>query len=68
MSLEDAFWTAFRRMAQAEDVGVNALAARIDAARDPATGLATAMRLAVLADLERRLADAGPDPGTDQDG
>ena len=54
VTLEDPFWAAFRRMAQAQGLGVNALAERIDARRDAQTGLATAIRLAVLDDLERR--------------
>ena len=66
VSLEDPFWSAFRCMAQAEAIGINALAERIDAARDADTGLATAIRLAVLDDLERRLRRAGT-PGP-QDG
>jgi rhodanese-related sulfurtransferase/predicted DNA-binding ribbon-helix-helix protein len=48
VSLEPAFWEAFRRMAAAEGLSANALAARIDADRAPGTGLATAIRLAVL--------------------
>lgn len=56
VSLEDAFWTAFRRMADRRGLGINALAAEIDDARAPGTGLATALRLAVLADLEARAA------------
>ncbi len=57
VSLEPAFWEAFREIAAAEGRALNALAAEIDAARDPRTGLATAMRLHVLAwyrDPERR--------------
>lgn len=57
VSLEDAFWDAFRGMAAARGLSVNALAAEIDAGRHPETGLASAIRLAVLADLERRLGD-----------
>jgi predicted DNA-binding ribbon-helix-helix protein len=58
VSLEPEFWSAFRRIAADRDMAINALAAEIDDARDPATGLATALRLFVLADLERRLATA----------
>jgi len=54
VSLEPAFWQAFQDMAAAEGVSVNALAARIDGARDD-QGLATAIRLAVLCDLQARL-------------
>lgn len=48
VSLEDEFWRAFREIAEAEGKGLNALAAEIDVARDPETGLATAIRLYVL--------------------
>ena len=48
VSLEPDFWAALRRMATAEGVSVNALAARIDAARRPDVGLASALRVAVL--------------------
>jgi len=47
VSLEDAFWSAFRRLAEVEGVGLNALAARIDDGRGD-VGLASAIRLAVL--------------------
>jgi predicted DNA-binding ribbon-helix-helix protein len=49
VSLEEPFWQAFREIAAAERKPLNALAAEIDAARDPATGLASAVRLHVLA-------------------
>ena len=49
VSLEDAFWDAFREIAAARDRPVAALAAEIDAARPPGTGLASAIRLFVLA-------------------
>jgi predicted DNA-binding ribbon-helix-helix protein len=49
VSLEDAFWEAFREIAAAEGKAINALAAEIDAGRDPETGLASAIRLHVLA-------------------
>jgi len=48
VSLEDDFWEAFREIATAEGLPLNALAARIDADRDLGTGLATAIRLYVL--------------------
>lgn len=59
VSLEDAFWRAFREIAEARGRPVNALAAEIDAAREGRTGLATAIRLFVLADLQQRLKGAG---------
>lgn len=55
VSLEEEFWRAFRRIAQARDLPVNALAAEIDAQRGPDTGLATAIRLFVLRDLQARV-------------
>ncbi len=48
VSLEPEFWAAFREIAAGRGLAVNALAAEIDAARDPDTGLATAIRLHVL--------------------
>lgn len=48
VSLEDAFWVAFRDIAARQGRAINALAAEIDAARDPDTGLASAIRLFVL--------------------
>ncbi|QFT80781.1 hypothetical protein FIU89_09185 [Roseovarius sp. THAF27] len=48
VSLEDDFWKAFKEIAGEEDVPVNLLAARIDAARGVEMGLASAIRLYVL--------------------
>jgi predicted DNA-binding ribbon-helix-helix protein len=64
VSLEPAFWDGFRAMAARRGASINALAARIDAARPAQVGLATAIRLAVLADVTARLAaalEAAPD-------
>ena len=49
VSLEPEFWAAFRDLAAKSGKGINALAAEIDAARAPDTGLASAIRLHVLA-------------------
>lgn len=49
VTLEDEFWQAFREIAEAQDKGINQLATEIDDARDPEIGLATAIRLRVLA-------------------
>ncbi|MEX0349651.1 MAG: ribbon-helix-helix domain-containing protein [Paracoccaceae bacterium] len=49
VSLEDAFWQAFREIAHEKEMPINVLAAEIDAARDPETGLASAIRLYILA-------------------
>ena len=48
VSLEDEFWRAFRDIATERDIAINVLAAEIDAARDPDTGLASAIRVYVL--------------------
>ncbi|OYX44230.1 MAG: aryl-sulfate sulfotransferase [Rhodobacterales bacterium 32-67-9] len=56
VSLEDEFWRAFRALAAAEGRPLNALAAEIDAGRGIDTGLATAIRLHVLKELQARTA------------
>lgn len=48
VSLEDEFWTAFREIAKINHKPINVLAAEIDVARDPDTGLASAIRVFVL--------------------
>jgi predicted DNA-binding ribbon-helix-helix protein len=48
VSLEEPFWQAFRDIARAEGRALNTLAAEIDAARDPETGLASAIRVYIL--------------------
>jgi len=48
VSLEDAFWVAFRDIAVARGKAVNALAAEIDAERGMDCGLASAIRVFVL--------------------
>jgi len=48
VSLEPEFWAAFRAIAAARGVGLNALAAEIDAGRAAETGLASALRVFVL--------------------
>ncbi|MFN3146319.1 MAG: ribbon-helix-helix domain-containing protein [Paracoccaceae bacterium] len=54
VSLEDAFWQAFRDIAEERGQPLNALAAEIDATRDLDTGLASAIRLFVLAHFRDR--------------
>lgn len=61
VSLEAEFWQAFRSIAERRETTLNALAAEIDAARGVETGLATAIRLFVLRDLQLLLAP-GKDP------
>lgn len=54
VSLEPQFWQAFRDIAAERGLALNALAAEIDAGRAPDTGLATAIRLHVLAHYRGR--------------
>ena len=49
VSLEPEFWAAFRDIAAERGMPINQLAAEIDAARGVEMGLATAIRLHVLA-------------------
>lgn len=49
VSLEDEFWRAFLDIAHSRSMPINALAAEIDEARGVECGLATAIRLHVLA-------------------
>ncbi|NNU81940.1 ribbon-helix-helix domain-containing protein [Halovulum dunhuangense] len=51
ITLEEPFWREFRRIAESEGKPINALAAEIDAARGIDCGLASAIRLYVLAKL-----------------
>ncbi len=55
VSLEPAFWDAFQEIAAEQGRSVNALATEIDAARGVKAGLATAIRLFVLAEYRTRL-------------
>lgn len=48
VSLEDIFWREFRRIASERGQPINALAAEIDATRDPEVGLASSIRVFVL--------------------
>ena len=48
VSLEDEFWAAFRAIAAEKSIPINVLAAEIDSARNPGTGLASAIRVFVL--------------------
>ena len=51
MTLEDPFWNQFQEIARTDEISVNALASRIDAARPPGVGLASAIRVYVLNSL-----------------
>lgn len=48
VSLEDAFWTAFRAIAEERGQAINQLAAEIDEDRGTEAGLASAIRVFVL--------------------
>ena len=52
VSLEEAFWTAFVAMARARGLSINALAAQIDRDRGVSAGLASAIRVTILKDLQ----------------
>jgi predicted DNA-binding ribbon-helix-helix protein len=54
VTLEPAFWAAFRDIAAERGLALNALAAEIDDRRPPGLGLASAIRLAVLAHFRGR--------------
>lgn len=54
VSLEPEFWAAFRALAERRGQGLNESAAQIDARRGE-TGLATAIRLEVLRDLQAQI-------------
>ena len=53
ISLEAAFWEGFCEIARTRGQTLNALAAEIDAARETDIGLASAIRVFVLAELRR---------------
>lgn len=50
VTLEEPFWRQLRAIADNRGISVNALAARIDAARPAGVGLASAIRVFVLTD------------------
>jgi predicted DNA-binding ribbon-helix-helix protein len=57
VSIEDAFWTAFKEIAAAQGTSVERLAAAIDNERhkNPPTNLSSAIRLFVLDYYRRRM-------------
>ena len=55
VSLEDPFWNAFRAIAARTGRPINELAAEIDEERGVDSGLASAIRLFVLQDLQAQL-------------
>lgn len=54
VSLEKPFWDAFRQIATELDRPINDLAAEIDAERGTESGLASSIRLFVLAHYQSR--------------
>jgi predicted DNA-binding ribbon-helix-helix protein len=48
VALEDEFWSALVRLAQARSVSLSALVAEVDAGRDPDRPLASALRVMAL--------------------
>ncbi|RMA42365.1 ribbon-helix-helix domain-containing protein [Rhodophyticola porphyridii] len=54
VSLEDAFWEEFQRIALDRGLSVNELAAEVDEARGLESGLASAIRVYVLQTVARR--------------
>jgi predicted DNA-binding ribbon-helix-helix protein len=54
ISLEPEFWAAFRQIAKDQHTPINALVSRIDTSRDPNTGLASAIRVFVLKEVQAR--------------
>ena len=58
VSLEDAFWQAFRAIADRDGLTINALAARIDADRGD-VGLASAIRVHILTDVQGQCQSTG---------
>ena len=54
VSLEDPFWEALRDIAESRGMPVNRLTAEIDSARGSDSGLASAIRLYILAYYQQR--------------
>ena len=52
VSLEEPFWQELQRLAAARDQSLNDLAAEIDAARGVSAGLASAIRVFILAEVK----------------
>ena len=55
ISLEDEFWLALRDLAAEKSTPLNVLVAEIDVERGGEIGLASAIRLFILRDLQARL-------------
>lgn len=67
VSLEEPFWSRLKEIARQRNMSINDLVTEIDAS-ETATGrpgnLSSALRLHVLAELERRLSPGMPGGGT----
>ncbi|MPL92611.1 putative DNA-binding ribbon-helix-helix protein [Rhodobacter sp. 140A] len=59
VSLEDEFWAGLREIAAERGLGINEIVTEIDDARVTESGLATAIRLAVLRHYRARAGSAG---------
>ena len=55
ISLEDEFWHALRAIAEEKGKPLNSLVAEIDVDRGAETGLASAIRVFILRELQSRL-------------
>lgn len=62
ISLEEEFWRALRAIAERKSHPINALVAEIDVDRGADMGLASAIRVFVLRDLQSRVAQARIEP------
>ncbi|WP_299671568.1 ribbon-helix-helix domain-containing protein [uncultured Roseobacter sp.] len=60
ISLEEDFWQALRAIAARQDKPINALVAEIDVARGTGMGLASAIRVYVLRDLQAQITTNAP--------
>ncbi len=56
ISLEEPFWIVLKQLADEEKLSLNALVEQVDKQRED-TNLSSALRLYVLAELQRRLFD-----------
>lgn len=64
VTLEDPFWEALNAMASRHRVPIAHLIADIDRRRSPGTNLSSALRVAVLEELQMRCRDLNRDAGT----
>ncbi len=65
VSLEDMFWHSLKEISSEQGKAINALAAEIDAERDLETGLATAIRLYILAHYKTKASGVSNPPAND---